>query len=52
MLTVVRPGVVVVLVDSLNLNYSVGAMNDRCTSFSKYCATCAVADVAVLTLQA
>ena len=45
----------VVLVNSfcINLNYSVcvSAMNDGRTSSSKYCPTCAVADVAVLTLQ-
>ena len=46
-------GVVVVLVDCFYLNYSgcAGAINDRCRSSCKYCATCAVADVAVLTLS-
>ena len=51
---VLKPGVVVVLVHSFLSElhfFFFAAVNDRCTSSSKYCATCSVADVAVITLQ-
>ena len=48
-----KHGVLVVLVDIFYLKYSgcVGAIKERCSSSSQYCATCAVADIAMLTPQ-